>query len=320
MGDDKELISVIIPVYNAQIYLGRCLDTVMSQSYRNLEIILIDDGSTDDSGKICDNYCDIDDRIYVVHKKNEGPAEARNVGIRMAKGRYIAFVDSDDYVCKDYIDVLYNLLKYHKADISICGYYVTKNKKLYFNNHDKKEKSDVVVYANTMLENWHGRYKHLETMPWNKLYKKELFEDNNITFPKGAFAEDVQTLHLLVAYSDKIVITTRKLYFYYQRKGSLTHSASEEKVESCIYSQDIRLQYFKNHSYEEAYERLNIKKHKYYILSYCTTSKSMRLRLIKWFKEGYDEIIHYSQLKLTDRIIFLLFKKYTVLLNILFRY
>ncbi|MBQ7792832.1 MAG: glycosyltransferase family 2 protein, partial [Clostridia bacterium] len=120
---NQPLISIIIPVYNAAHYFERCIKSVLEQTYKNLEIILIDDGSTDGSEKLCDQYKEIDDRIKVVHKKNGGQSSARNLGLTMITGDYVGFVDSDDYIEKDMYEYLYNnMVKYH-ADISICHFY-----------------------------------------------------------------------------------------------------------------------------------------------------------------------------------------------------
>ena len=116
----QDLISVIVPVYNVENYLKRCLDSIINQTYQNIEIILIDDGSTDNSGNLCEDYKKIDNRIKVVHKTNGGLSDARNTGIKKAKGKYITFVDSDDYVEYDYVEYLYNLIKKYDTNISFC--------------------------------------------------------------------------------------------------------------------------------------------------------------------------------------------------------
>lgn len=125
----NEKISIIIPIYNVEKYLKKCLDSVISQTYKNLEIILVDDGSPDKCGKICDEYQEIDNRIIVLHNKNIGLSGARNSGLKIATGKYVTFIDSDsdDYIADDYIEVLYKILKEKNADISICNYKSFKN-------------------------------------------------------------------------------------------------------------------------------------------------------------------------------------------------
>ena len=121
-----DLISVIIPIYNVEQYLKECLESVINQTYRNLEIILVDDGSKDKSGKICDEYKNKDERIKVVHKENGGLSDARNAGMKIATGKYIQFIDSDDFIDKDMIETLYNLIIENEADISMCSNYYFK--------------------------------------------------------------------------------------------------------------------------------------------------------------------------------------------------
>ena len=121
---NKDLISIIVPVYNAEKYLAKCLESLISQTYKNIEIILIDDGSKDESEKICQTYCAKDARIIVKKQKNAGASSARNRGVDLAKGKYILFVDADDYVSDDYIEYLYRLIKSHHTDIGICSSFI----------------------------------------------------------------------------------------------------------------------------------------------------------------------------------------------------
>ena len=121
---EEELISVILPIYNVEKYLEKCLKSVINQTYKNLEIILVDDGSKDNSPQICDEYAVKDKRIVVIHKSNGGLSDARNAGIEIAKGKYIALIDSDDYVEKDYVQFLYQLIKENNAEMSICSHTV----------------------------------------------------------------------------------------------------------------------------------------------------------------------------------------------------
>ena len=116
----QDLISIVVPIYNVEKYLEKCINSIIIQTYKNIEIILVNDGSTDSSGKICDIYLKIDKRIKVVHKKNGGLSDARNVGIENAKGKYIAFIDSDDFLDSDFIEILYNLIIEYNADVSCC--------------------------------------------------------------------------------------------------------------------------------------------------------------------------------------------------------
>ena len=185
----EPLISIIIPVYNVENYLGRCFQSVQKQTYKNLEIILIDDGSTDASGKLCDQYKLHDQRVKVIHQKNGGLSNARNSGLKIAKGEYITFIDADDFIHESYIERLYSLAEMNGSEIVCCNY--TRGDADDFSGVKAEKQIEERTYtADEMLRNWHGKYKHLETVIWNKLYKKELFEKihfNLIEFQTSAF-------------------------------------------------------------------------------------------------------------------------------------
>lgn len=176
----KELISVIIPVYNVEKYLNKSIESVIKQTYKELEIILVDDGSTDSSGKICDEFAQKDDRIKVIHKKNGGLSDARNAGISEAKGKYLGFIDSDDYIDKNFYEILYNVLKKYNSDISICKHRETYTD--YEENTSKLEIKEQVFNTEQALKEL-LLFGEVNNYAWNKLYKKELF--NEINYPVG---------------------------------------------------------------------------------------------------------------------------------------
>lgn len=304
-----EKISIIIPVYNVQEYLDRCLNSIINQTYKNIEILLIDDGSTDNSGKICDLYKDKDKRVSVIHKKNGGLSDARNVGIKNASGEYLSFVDSDDFVAENFIQELHSIITAYSADIAICGY--EKGKKDFFSNRRVKKQKNIIFDSEEMLEQWHGKHKHIETMAWNKLYKKELFLEHSIEYPVGYYNEDVQTTHLLVEKANRIVITNKKLYYYYQRTNSIIRLVSLKSVEDNLYSQGIRLAYFKDKNYISAYHRLKIKLQKYYMVKYCQlVDCDIRERMLEMFVQNYKEILCYKERRIFDALIFILFREF----------
>lgn len=314
------VISIIIPVYNVEKYLRRCLDSIVSQTWRNLEIILVDDGSTDNSGQICDEYVGKDRRIQVIHQENGGLSEARNTGIRAATADYIVFVDSDDYVGKQYVQRLAWILLRNNADIAVCGYY--RGKRVAF--PERRRRGEIRSFdAKTMLKNWHGKYKHLETVSWNKLYKRSLFVENDIYYPAGYFYEDVQTTHLLIDKALKIVMTKEKLYYYYQGEDGITHTISEKKIKDCIDSQNKRLDFFKRNGYQAAYERLAIKRQKQYMLDYL---KSMQVKgldnvgaeMIDLFDESYRKVCGFEVLKMWERLVFFLFRHFHGMIRVLY--
>ncbi|MBO4894987.1 MAG: glycosyltransferase [Clostridia bacterium] len=214
---NSKKISIIIPVYKVEKYLQRCLDSVISQTYKNLEIILVDDGSPDNCGRICDEYAEKDDRIRVIHQENGGLSAARNAGLDIAIGDYIGFVDSDDYVARDMYEKLYNVLIENDADEAICNYEFIDE----FENELKYYspiKDEVLSGAEAIIKlNYEYHWYYL--VAWNKLYKKSVFEGER--FPVGKVCEDNFIVHKLFYKCRKIVTLSEKLYFYTQRKDSI---------------------------------------------------------------------------------------------------
>lgn len=215
----SDLISVVIPVYNVEQYLRRCVDSVLKQTYKKLEIILINDGSTDTSGDICDEYSLFDPRIKVIHKNNGGLSDARNTGIEVASGLHITFIDSDDWVSANYIEVLYNLLIIKDSDISMCNF-----QKLPAQNISKN-RDNIEIYEFTNIEALNelvGKYYIQMVVTWGKLYKYGLFKE--IRFPFGKIHEDEFTTYKLLYKANKVVFTTEPLVYYWQRSDSITGS------------------------------------------------------------------------------------------------
>lgn len=216
------LISIIVPIYNMQKYLRKCLDTLIKQTYDKLEIILVDDGSTDSSGVICDEYLLKDNRIKVIHKENAGVSDARNVGIAIAKGEYIGFVDPDDYIELNMYEKLLYLIKNNNCDIAICGYVIEDENGNSVRNLDKEIKNIILNSEKAMkllINNGNfGSY------PWDKLYKRNLF--NNIKYPIGKIYEDADTTYKLIHKCKKIIYNSEPLYHYIKRKNSLSHNFS----------------------------------------------------------------------------------------------
>ena len=219
---DKPLISVIVPVYNVERYLSRCIDSILTQTYENLEIILVDDGSTDSSGQICEDYADKDPRIKTIHKPNEGLADARNKGIEAATGAYCSFVDSDDYVAEDCIEDLYDMANANGAQIAVCGY-----QKVYEdisdgtpgeNNTEKTIKVYNSIDALSALLYQRG----IISAAWGRLFKREVF--GTVRFPKGRQHEDVAVMYKLFDQAGVIAVGSEKKYYYLQRSGSIIHS------------------------------------------------------------------------------------------------
>ena len=211
----EELISIIVPVYNVEKYLEKCVDSIINQTYKNLEIILVDDGSKDSSGKLCDSLKEKDGRIKVIHKQNGGLSDARNAGLKIANGKYIGFVDSDDYIAKDMYQTLYSLSKKHNADISIVSYYEIYGGKVI----SVRDTKNLVIYdkIDAMKEVLIDR--SIQSYAWNKLFKRELLED--IEFPTNKNFEDIATTLLLFEKANKVVLLEDPKYYYVRRDDSI---------------------------------------------------------------------------------------------------
>lgn len=211
----QELISVIVPVYNVEKYLKKCIKSIMSQSYTNLEIILINDGSTDNSGKICDELKDRDKRIKVIHKSNGGLSDARNAGLKIANGKYIGFVDSDDYIAEDMFETLYNINKKYNSDISIVSFYeIYKDKVIGVRDSKKLQELTKIDAMKELLID-----TNIQSYAWNKLFRRELFE--GLEFPTNKNFEDIATTLLLFEKANKVVLLEKPKYYYVRRDDSI---------------------------------------------------------------------------------------------------
>ena len=222
---DKPLISIIVPVFKVEKYINKCINSIISQTYRNLEIILVDDGSPDNCGKICDEYTNIDERIKVIHQKNMGLSAARNNGIKIAKGDYIGFVDSDDYIEKTMFEDLYNALIDNVADISICNFYIvqsnTTEKRVRNKERDKKY-NKIEILKEILLD------RDVQSYAWNKLYKKELFK--NVEYPVGKKYEDIGTTFYLFEKCNNIQVIGKPEYNYLNRNDSIVFNVNEQTI------------------------------------------------------------------------------------------
>ncbi len=245
----NKLVSVIVPIYNVEAYLEKCITSIINQTYTNIEIILINDGSTDTSLKICQEYQKLDNRIIILNKNNEGLSAARNDGIAKSKGKYICFIDGDDYISPNYIEKLYNDLTKHKADISVCNFYYEN----YQGSLTKKKECQNQIYTSTeALKDIFLIQKNLEIMVWNKLYKKELFTKNNITFPKSMIHEDNFVTYKLFAKSKRISLINDKLYYYVQRNNSITNTYSKKRLDVLKSIDEIKAYFISRKDLNEA--------------------------------------------------------------------
>lgn len=219
------LISVIVPVYNVEPFLKKCVNSIIGQTYTNLEIILIDDGSPDKCPEICDAYARKDNRIKVVHQENSGLAHVRNVGLENATGDYVTFVDSDDFVAPNYVEFLYKGIIENNADLSIASFTVCKEN--YVNISPVEEEKYIMVTKTQCMEYYTSLRLNPFISAWNKLYKRDLFD--GITYPDGKLYEDAFTTYKLFEKAKKIVFTSTKLYYYRVNPQSILGQSFREK-------------------------------------------------------------------------------------------
>ena len=216
------MISVIIPVYNLEKYLVRCIESIIGQTYKNLEIILIDDGSTDTSGEICDRYAKKDIRIQVIHKKNGGLVSARNAGLEAAAGEYVGFVDGDDYVEPDMFEQMYKKVLEYPYDIVMCDVscrYPNKSLEIKSGMTDDKKSMGLQDRKEIILSSY--------AVVWNQIYKKELITEDKF-FVKDLWYEDVLFIYKLFPYINSVGVVNKKLYNYVQRQNSITYTYNDK--------------------------------------------------------------------------------------------
>ena len=237
----NDLISVIVPIYKVEEYLEKCVNSILNQTYSNLEVLLIDDGSPDNCPQLCDDFAKKDIRIRVFHKKNGGLSSARNYGIEHAKGKYICFVDSDDFVSNDYIETLLKLIKKYNVSISIINYLMvdketqipTEKSQIYEKTFNRREAIEELFKSNGVRD-----------YPWNKMYDASLF--SNIKYPVNRKMEDMGTTYKIFAKVEKIAFSNQVGYYYLQRDNSILHSLNADFFNDKFYLANERFYFLKN--------------------------------------------------------------------------
>ena len=229
-----KLISVVVPVYNIEKYVGKCIESILCQTYTNIEVIIVNDGSTDNSLSVCHMYQKKDKRIKIINKDNGGLSEARNYGLHTAKGEYICFIDGDDYIHSKMLENMLNACDEYDVDISICAreYCFDDNEIDVFQN--KKDYNSIVMsgkeaFRHFLLEDIDGF-----VVAWNKLYKKKLFTNNSIEYPVGKIHEDCFTTYKLFLASSKVAYVDYVGYCYRQRNNSIMHSKNSIREVSIV--------------------------------------------------------------------------------------
>ena len=228
----NELISVIVPVYNVAPFLKRCVNSIIAQTYSNLEIILVDDGSTDGSGEMCDNFSELDSRIIVVHQKNSGTASAaRNTGLNHLNGEYISFVDPDDYIDSNMLEELHKQIIENDAEMSVCSFrYVDLVEPSY--PHPASPIKDEILTGSQLIRKMSSdeNSQIFWSVVWNKLFKKRLFE--GLCFPVGYAIEDLYIIYELFDRCAKVSCSSEAHYYYVQHQTSVLHSTKRWELDS----------------------------------------------------------------------------------------
>ena len=213
-NEESTLISVVVPVYNVEKYVEKCLDSLSHQSYENIEVIVVDDGSTDRSGDICEEFAKKDKRIKVFHKTNGGLSDARNYGIKRAKGEYVCLVDSDDWCKGGFVEKMVRVALKEGADIVVCGY------------NDVVPRETIITGEEATIRLL-VEQENVDIIAWNKMYRRSLFDD--VSYPEGENYEDCLTTYKLLSKASRVAYLPKSLYCYRERAGSITQKSDKEE-------------------------------------------------------------------------------------------
>lgn len=286
---NQPLISIIVPVYRVEKYLKKCVDSLINQTYKNLEIILVDDGSPDNCPIVCDTYAKIDSRIVVIHKENGGLSDARNAGLDIASGEYIGFVDSDDYISPDMYEALLRGLTEDNSDIACCNYLQVNEEGTAYKDQELPIKDECLDSrgAYELLIKYGGYY----AVAWNKLYRRQIWE--TIRYPKGRKYEDMFVICALIEQCAKISHVNSPLYYYVRREGSIT---SEERS---IKDFDLGFALIQMRSFAISHKIGSLRKYSTNRLAYkieewwklCENDSALRERFVQLCKKSWFLLI-----------------------------
>lgn len=276
----NDLVSVIIPVYKVEPYLRECLDSVVNQTYSNLEIILVDDGSPDGCPKICDEYAERDSRVKVIHKENGGISDARNKGLDIATGEYVIFVDSDDVIHEKYVEYLYNALIESNADTSVCQMANfteienVKGKKIEQESYELSGKEAVVDLYKRLCGIKCSSNIGVMVTACGKMFEKKMFE--KIRFPKGKIHEDDAAIPILLYQSKVVSVMSAQLYFRRLTENSITRSTFSIKRYDCVEVTELCASFFEQQKEKEIYELALLRK-RMLLCGYALLAKQVKL-------------------------------------------
>lgn len=310
-----ELISVIVPIYKVERFLNDCIESIINQTYTNLEIILVDDGSPDKCGLICDNYAKEDKRIVVIHKENGGLSDARNAGIEVAKGAYLCFIDSDDKVRKDFVEKLYIGITTNEADLCLCGIdRIDENDNIL---DEITPQYEVGVTDGRMLVKSLKDFQTSNIVAWNKIYRRDLFK--NLRYPKGKLNEDEFVTYKILYACKRVTIIPENLYHYRKVQGSIMNSQFTEKRLEFLDAYKERISYFKEKEDYELYKISIISYIEILVYLYCKEEikdKNIKTKIIKRYREIYKKTRKIVKISLKRKMFYLLPDLYLVVIKI----
>ena len=308
-------ISVIIPVYKVEEFLNSCVESIVNQTYQNLEIILVDDGSPDNCPNLCDEWAKKDERVKVVHKKNGGLSSARNAGLEIMTGDYVLFVDSDDSIHSQSCEILLNNLEKNDADISMASFRNVYSLTGLKHKTYKLEKIKTEIFEDKdVFELIFNKKIPMVMVAWMKLYKREIFKD--LRFEEGKLHEDEFIIHKTFSLCKKLAYTNLPLYNYLQRQNSIIKSSFSEKRLHILEALENRIEFTKEN--KPQYEREIILQYmKICILCYYRAKwakfdvsilENIKKKIDNYYEKGYTNLIvkmFYKHPKITEKIIYL---------------
>ena len=301
------MISIIIPIYNAERYLDKCLKSILAQDYKNYEVLMINDGSTDGSVVICNKYQEQDGRFKTIHKTNGGSASARNMGLDLAIGEYLTFIDADDFVSEDYLFRLWTVAEQYEADIVQCKFQKVYSDK---QRHITESKNPVIISSNLeVLKAFCGKAEYLSVaVLWNKIYKREIFE--NLRFPEGKGIDDEYLICQVIYKAKKIALIEDVLYFYFMSDNSQMRSKPTLKRIDQIDVLEKQLRFFMSIERKDLHNMLLYRYYScvvdgyYYIKKYFPTEITI-LRELKRKNKGMYSVLFGYGMRFSDKIILL---------------
>lgn len=297
-------ISIIVPVYNVEQYLNRCIKSILNQTFKDFELILVNDGSTDASGDICNYYATQDERVKVIHQNNGGLSSARNAGLNMAVGEYIGFVDSDDYINRRMYEILYNNIINFTAELAICDFIPVQENdcnKLPTSICNKVSEYNNISSLEQLYEDNGARF----IVSWNKLYKKDLFD--NLRFIEGKIHEDEFIIHKLLYRCNKIVFTKAALYYYVQRETSIMNTRKGVKRLDAIYALEDRMNFLSNIPEKHLFQQTIDKYIRVLLIEYNLSSENQVYKLLSKSVRNHLRWILQNRKSNKEKIAFIVF-------------